>query len=308
MCPSATAGTLTGEEVVRYLVTQMAAQNKELQPKFSPTEELDKLAAADGLASYKELGIFIRAETWVTFCAGCARTAGARAEKIARKEHKKLLKEAQEAHDETCAASQILLSRLAPSTNSLVAMTSSGDWQAHVLQQLLKWASAPVSAGTTLSLPGLNSAERKQVHRLVEMEEALSSLKSSSHNQGDERVLVISRTAPEYNEDVAVSGTSVAPVDDGRIDVTEAEALAQLHGMLSDVSYVDSAIARLAAAEQRLLDHFGATMFEDLQLAESSFAAFCNAHSNDLEPLLHTTEGDGRYMSLPESILHQLSS
>ena len=62
---------------------------------------------------------------------------------------------------------------------------------------------------------------------------------------------------------------------------------------LEDLSYMESPISRLAAAEQQLLEQSGVGVFADLMLAETNLSSFCHTHSAEVEPLLHTTTDVG---------------
>ncbi|KAL1527865.1 hypothetical protein AB1Y20_009241 [Prymnesium parvum] len=272
-CPSDVAGTLTSELVVQHLASEMTRINESCEgerPIFSPTAALNELAAADGLSSYNDLGIFLRAESWVTLCVSRAKKAAKHAKTAARECLKQATKQRPpRLHDE---------------------------WHECVLRPLLEWVASPTAESTPFSLPGLELLECQQLHLLIE---SLSRLQSD--HDGNEFVFTMRRSLAKRGEadsaGAAENSTNAMSVparaclkSEVRAHATEAEVLSLFAGMLEDLNYLDSPIARLAAAEQRLLDQFEVSAFDELSLAESSLAAFCHAHRTELEPLLGTSE------------------
>ena len=337
-CPSIGAGAgLTGQDVIRYLAAQLGEQNHgahlpaDERPAFSPIEMLNLLAEQRGLASHAELGVHIRAESWLTFVVNRARQAAQRADKKAAalikseiagraKERAAAAMVAEEERMMAAALEESLAEALQGIEETLDAQTV---LEAHPSDEedfelkLREWRWAPASAGTSLIYRGLSQPERKTVHKLIERDTDLCKLFHESVGHGDDRALILRRghllQAPESASSsdpaAAAASSTTRPTNelqpepregmDVRPPCEPSEVLATLRSLLEEVAYFESPTARLAAAEQRLPAEFDLETFDELQLPESSFAAFCAKHSAELDPLLRVTGAGGGTMSAP---------
>ena len=321
-CPMLTAGAgLSGEEVIRYLVGVMAEQRRRCgtdEEAFSPVAGLDALAATNGLSSYMELGVHLRAETWLTFVMRRAAQAAAKAEKRAKDVVKEeAAKIAFQAYHSALAAEDAAPSTLeAAGSRQQAAGEARPDLSAQLfalpdegkrfaerfVEQLREWMSAPPSAGMSLTLPPLSKAQRKLVHKLLERDAQLSHLQHCSSGEEPNRVLTISRMRLMHGGDAAAPLPTDAPpgaeepgahAAEAELGPSDGEVLACVRGLLDELSYIDAPIDRLAKAELQLLHTFDASTFDALHLPQSSFAAYCSAHSAELEAYLSSSGASG---------------
>ena len=314
ICPKSTAdSSLRGEEVVRYLAVNISNAASAHEP-FSPTVALDALAVERGFVSHRQLGVYLRAESWITFAVSRAKMVGANAEKKIKRQLASELKKgqnengprAQEKVDSSEVALQEAFEAVACADVSLhpTAHPSEGQFW----DQLRAWILAPPSAGSTLIFPDLDSTLRKTVYRRIEAsEDLINTVHLLTVGPKTDRILILRRG----DMDTLLGASKCATKTDKRVDDTladegigqlappasadeDAEAmpangdavLRALQSLLEDLAYVESPGARLAAAEERLLADFDVDLFDELRLAEPTLAAFCRTHCADVDPLL----------------------
>ena len=260
-CPSTRPPSvlLTSAEVIQHLAAAQIQQDKtaegqEERPAFSPVDALNDLAATHGHINHKELGIFLRADAWVTFVVNRGRSTAKRAtsaqSKLVRqidKEHARTLAklEASGALDENDLELLDRLKQKLPKTSSETggAVAEAVECYRPVADplepdfvlQLRRWAAAPVSVGSILHFSGFRSDERKHVYGVIEADPLLCTLYPSSSGPKSDRVLTIKRTTPTA-EPSASAATNLAPPGEAAItdDVEpfDAEAiLAQLRNL-----------------------------------------------------------------------------
>jgi len=316
VCPKSTAdSSLRGEEVVRYLAVKISNSASAHEP-FWATVALDALAVERGFVSHRQLGVYLRAESWITFAVSRAKMAAARSEKKLERQLASELKKgqkvngprAQEMVDSSEAALQEAFEAVACADVSLHPTAHPSEDQ--FWDQLRAWILAPPSAGSTLIFPDLDSTLRKTVYRRIEAsEDLINTVHLLTVGPKTDRILILRRG----DVDTLLGTSKCATKNDAsyRVDDTladegigqlappasadgDAEAmpangdavLRALQSLLEDLAYVESPSARLAAAEERLLDDFDVDLFDELRLAEPTLAAFCRTHCADVDPLL----------------------
>jgi hypothetical protein len=283
VCPNNTAdSSLSGEEVVKYLAVHLANSSGE---PFSPTDALDALAVERGFDSHKQLGVFLRGESWITFVVNRARLAAVRARhRLTQACNKAMIaddssdadedsnnsSDADEDADNSSDADEDASSNEGEGVKKIVKDTHvqlTNDYKDHsdASEDPLKPGEVGVVIDVTVLVRAANGKKWWYDKEAVEI---------SVDGVNDEGAPVALSTQSGYTQDAETRPANVDAV------------LRALQNLLVDLAYVESPGERLAAVEEQLLAGFHVDLFDKLSLPETTLAAFCRTHRADVDHLL----------------------